>query len=92
MENRPGAVDLLLSLNCQLTTNLKGYTAMDFALQNKFAGVALVMVTHPTRYVVFSSHFIAPNLPVMCPRGLGWWSIYCYSPTNSSHIWLVALM
>ena len=71
MENRPGAVDLLLSLNCQLTTNLKGYTAMDFALQNKFAGVALVMVTHPTRYILPSVVFhIAPNILMKCTRGL----------------------
>ncbi|ODM99617.1 Transient receptor potential cation channel subfamily A member 1 [Orchesella cincta] len=49
MENQPDAVDLLLTLNCNLTYNYKGFSAIDFALQNKYAGVALVMVTHRTR-------------------------------------------
>lgn len=49
MENQPDAVELLLTLNCNLTYNYKGFSAIDFALQNKFSGVALAMVTHRTR-------------------------------------------
>jgi hypothetical protein len=52
MEDQPGAVDLLLTMNCKLTYNFKGFSAIDFALQNKFGGVALVMVTHRTRYTL----------------------------------------
>ncbi|XP_035709414.1 transient receptor potential cation channel subfamily A member 1 isoform X2 [Folsomia candida] len=49
MECQPTAVELLLTMNCALTYNFNGFSAIDFALQNKFTSVALVMVTHRTR-------------------------------------------
>lgn len=49
MENQPDAVDFLLKMNCALVYNSKGFSAIDFALDNKFSAVAQVMVTHKTR-------------------------------------------
>jgi ankyrin repeat protein len=49
MENQPDAVDYLLKMNCALVYNSKGFSAIDFALDNKFPAVALVMVVHKSR-------------------------------------------
>ncbi|CAG7734886.1 unnamed protein product [Allacma fusca] len=49
INNEPKVADLLLRLKCQLTYNNDGCSAVDLALINKFAEVALVMVTHKTR-------------------------------------------
>jgi transient receptor potential cation channel subfamily A protein 1 len=49
MENKPNAVSLLLSLNCQLLYNIQDLSAIDYAIHYKFSEAALAMVTHGKR-------------------------------------------
>ncbi|CAG7726424.1 unnamed protein product [Allacma fusca] len=49
LNNQPKVTKLLLRLNCQLTYNNDGYSAIDLALVNKFIEVTFIMVTEKYR-------------------------------------------
>ena len=48
--NQPRAVSLLLKLDCKLSYNDAGFSAIDYALQKKFVDVVYLMVTDSKRY------------------------------------------
>ena len=50
LNDQAKAVDLLLKLECNLTYNKDGQSAIDYAIMNKFTEVAYVMATHKHRY------------------------------------------
>ncbi|CAG2068201.1 unnamed protein product, partial [Timema podura] len=49
MENKPNAIDLLLSMDCKLLYNYLDMSAIDYAIYYKFPEAALAMVTHEER-------------------------------------------
>lgn len=49
MENKPGTISLLLTLNCKLIYNYLDMSAIDYAIHYKYAEAALAMVCHPVR-------------------------------------------
>lgn len=48
LANKPSAINLLLTLRCELGINHDGFTAIDFCIKHKLADAARAMTTNDT--------------------------------------------